>query len=315
MKKITSIVLALAMMLSMLSTNVFAADETVFSDVNGSEYYAESAEILAELEILAGYPDGTFGADKTITRAEMAAIVCRMLGKEAEADTAKGKTQFDDVADDHWASGYINIAASEGIINGDGNGKFRPEDDVTYEEAIKMIVCTLGYAENISVDPVDWSKAYLDIAKEKGITENLKGEKGKAATRGDIAVMSYNGVEASGLFKDKLDKVAVPVASVKGGEYKTAQKVVLTTATEGADIYYTTNGSAPTAKSTKYSKEISISKTTTLKAIAVNADVNAWYYLNIQEATNSHDFEMKADGVHEKWTKLNANPNWAEIER
>lgn len=46
-----------------------------------------------------------------------------------------------------------------------------------------------------------------------------------------------------------------------------------------------------------------------------NADVNAWYYLNIQEATNSHDFEMKADGVHEKWTTLRENPNWAEIER
>ncbi len=46
-----------------------------------------------------------------------------------------------------------------------------------------------------------------------------------------------------------------------------------------------------------------------------NSDVNAWYYLNIQEATNSHDFELKADGVHEKWTTLRENPNWAEIER
>ncbi len=46
-----------------------------------------------------------------------------------------------------------------------------------------------------------------------------------------------------------------------------------------------------------------------------NSDINAWYYINIQEATNSHDFEMKADGVHEKWTSLKENPNWAEIER
>ncbi len=45
-----------------------------------------------------------------------------------------------------------------------------------------------------------------------------------------------------------------------------------------------------------------------------NADTNAWYYLNIQEATNSHNYGRKSDGVHEKWTGLNANPNWAELE-
>lgn len=48
---------------------------------------------------------------------------------------------------------------------------------------------------------------------------------------------------------------------------------------------------------------------------ADNADVNEWYYLPIQEATNSHDYEMKADKVHEKWTKLNEKPNWAELEK
>ncbi len=45
-----------------------------------------------------------------------------------------------------------------------------------------------------------------------------------------------------------------------------------------------------------------------------NSDVNAWYYINIQEATNSHDFEIKADGIHEKWTSLKENPSWEEIE-
>lgn len=46
-----------------------------------------------------------------------------------------------------------------------------------------------------------------------------------------------------------------------------------------------------------------------------NADVNGWYYIHIQEATNSHDFVMKDDGVHEKWTALNANPDWAASEK
>ena len=35
-----------------------------------------------------------------------------------------------------------------------------------------------------------------------------------------------------------------------------------------------------------------------------NADPSAWYYLTVQEATNSHSFERKEDGVHERWIKL-----------
>ena len=45
-----------------------------------------------------------------------------------------------------------------------------------------------------------------------------------------------------------------------------------------------------------------------------NADENAWYYLAVQEATNSHTCEMKADGKHEKWTSLTENPDWSKIE-
>ena len=44
-----------------------------------------------------------------------------------------------------------------------------------------------------------------------------------------------------------------------------------------------------------------------------NADTNAWYYLAVQEATNSHDFTRKGD-VHEHWTKLNADPDWSRYQ-
>jgi len=252
--------------------NIFAAEaeNTVFSDMKETDYYAQAATALEQLDILAGYPDGTFGAEKSITRAEMAAIVCRMIDKETDAEKAKGETIFDDVKSDHWASGYINIASKEGIINGDGNGKFRPKDDVKHEEAIKMVVCALGYGDDVEVDAKDWSKGYLEVANEKGISTSLKGTKGKASTRGDVAVMSYNGLAT----ESENSKIpATPVASVKAGEYKGTQKVKLTTATKGAVIYYTTDGKTPTTKSTKYTKEISISKTSTLKAIAVKGNV------------------------------------------
>jgi|GEM_PF-6033867 len=46
-----------------------------------------------------------------------------------------------------------------------------------------------------------------------------------------------------------------------------------------------------------------------------NMDKDAWYYIAIQEATNSHEYEMKPDGVHETWTDLTENPKWIEIEK
>ncbi len=45
-----------------------------------------------------------------------------------------------------------------------------------------------------------------------------------------------------------------------------------------------------------------------------NTDKNAWYYIAIQEATNSHEYKMKPDGIHEEWTSLTQNPDWSHLE-
>lgn len=45
-----------------------------------------------------------------------------------------------------------------------------------------------------------------------------------------------------------------------------------------------------------------------------NMDTGKWYYLDVQEATNSHDYERKADYT-EKWTKITEAPDWAALEK
>lgn len=255
LKKWISFLLSISMMAAMLPTVVFA--DSKFSDVKDNEYYAQAANSLSEMKILEGYEDGSFGAEKPVTRAEMAAIMCRMLGKAAASNK---ETQFGDVSANHWAAGYINTASSEKIIEGDGNGSFRPEDNVKYEEAIKMTVCALGLGEGAKQSTGDWSAGYIAVANANNITANLKGSKGQASVRGDIAVMIYNG-----LTKD----IKKPTASKAGGRYTSGLAVEISTKTEGAEIYYTTDGSKPTADSHKYTQAIKISKTTTLKAVTV----------------------------------------------
>ena len=62
---------------------------------------------------------------------------------------------------------------------------------------------------------------------------------------------------------------ATPIFSIAAGTYATAQSVTITDATAGAVIYYTTNGTAPTTASTKYTAAIAVSTTEIVKAIAV----------------------------------------------
>lgn len=78
-----------------------------------------------------------------------------------------------------------------------------------------------------------------------------------------IAVKVYSG------FGTTKRTVATPVASPEAGTFDTSTSVTLTTATTGADIYYTVDGSTPTADSTKYTTAIALSATTTIKAIAI----------------------------------------------
>ena len=70
------------------------------------------------------------------------------------------------------------------------------------------------------------------------------------------------------------DTVAAPVFGVAAGTYTKAQSVTITSDTEGAVIYYTTDGTTPTADSTRYTKAITVNKSMTVKAIAVKEGMN-----------------------------------------
>ena len=189
LKKTLAVVLAFAMILSMGAISTFA-----YTDVADGTVVSEAVTILSNLDILTGFEDGTFRPSETVTRAQMAAIICRVLGYEDQAQSSMGTTVFEDVAADHWASGYINVAQAQQIINGYGNGNYGPEDKVTYEQAVKMIVSALGY-DLAAQSKGGYPTGYLAIASAKGITKNANGRVGDAAARSAIAVLVYNSLE------------------------------------------------------------------------------------------------------------------------
>ena len=104
-----------------------------FSDVSGDLWYNEAVSSMANGDYIVGYPDGTFGGDNVITRAEFVTMLVRFVGVKNE------NCSFSDVARDHWAYGYIATATKQDWIAGYPNGTFKPEQAITRAEAITIL--------------------------------------------------------------------------------------------------------------------------------------------------------------------------------
>ena len=144
-KRCLGLLLAIALILGAFPVGA------AFSDVPEDLSQGEAIEVLSGLGLIAGYDEGgkkLFKPEGQITRAEFTAMLTRAL-KMAQIG-AVATTPFDDVADDHWASANIRVAYDMGIIAGYDAKTFGPEDNVTYEQAVKMMVCALGFSRRIS---------------------------------------------------------------------------------------------------------------------------------------------------------------------
>lgn len=103
-----------------------------FSDVAKGKWYNRAISTLAKAGIVKGDPAGTYRPDDPITRAEMAAIIARF------GDFKEGGKTFNDISG-HWAQKYIELAASNGWINGNPDGTFKPNNNITRAETVAMI--------------------------------------------------------------------------------------------------------------------------------------------------------------------------------
>lgn len=210
--KVLAMVLAFTMIVSVAA---FAAS---YTDVASDANYAEAVSVLSDLGLVKGMGDGTFGADKTLTRAEAATFVVRLIGLEDAAISAAGsETGFTDVPTDHWASGYIYIAAQKGIVAGMGDGTFEPETELEYAQIVKMIVVALGY-EPQAAEAGEWPGNYISTASNIGLTKGISGKATDKVDRGTTARLIY-----AALTIPKMEKSGVGVNAT----YEPVNKMIL----------------------------------------------------------------------------------------
>ncbi len=140
-------------MLTDSSRTEFWSQTNSFSDVPSTAWFNNAVSTLTKAGIIAGYEDGTFQPNATITRAEFATIAVRFF--EASYD---GKDFFTDI-DGHWAQQYINDAANAGLVNGYEDGTFGPNKAITRAEAMTLVNRALDRhpdADHFLKDMITW---------------------------------------------------------------------------------------------------------------------------------------------------------------
>lgn len=193
LKRTLSLALASVMLLGMMAIGSSAAFTDADEIVN-----KEAVEITAGLGLFAGTPDGSFNPKGTVTRAQMATVIVKMLyGSDINADQFKGVGEFSDTAsfEGGWAEGYINLCADQGVVSGYGDGTYKPGNSVTTAEAITMILNAL----DVDAGEGLWPLTVMAKAEEMKLFSDLTIKPGThdPLTRDQLAVLVLAGLEYS----------------------------------------------------------------------------------------------------------------------
>lgn len=135
----------------------------------------------------------------------------------SDASTSQQKPQFLDLDGVEWAKNAIEVLAQKQIISGTGGGNFSPNDSLTREQLVKLLVLAFdiksddGTCEFIDVKENEWYYPYIAAAKASNIVAGVSGQEfgvGLAVTRQDMAVMIYR------ILNNKQIKVNVPTKDI-----------------------------------------------------------------------------------------------------
>ena len=218
--------------------------------LNGEDHYA----------YLLGYEDGTVRPNGSISRAEVATVLFRLLKDDVRTQNLTKDNAYSDVPDTAWYSTAVSTLSKMGVISGYPDGTFRPNAPITRAEFAAMIARFDETAKSADTPFTDISGHWAENAI------------GKAYGNGWVEGSSKT------LF--------CPESNLTRAETATLLNRVLHRLPE---------------------KESDL-----LGSAWPDNPETFWGYLTIQEATNSHEYERKADGVHETQTAKRENRDWSK---
>ena len=199
LKRTLSLALASVMLVGMMSVGASAVNASDFTDAD-EIVNKDAVSTMTALGIINGKEDGSyFDPTGTVTRAEMAKMLCVAINGGVDPVLGvKDTPTFTDIKGT-WAESYIEYCAANGIIAGRGNNKFDPTGTVSATEAAKMLLGVLGYnAEKSGLVGNDWAINTNVLANQNGLYKNLANLNANTLlTRDNAAQMIYNALDAN----------------------------------------------------------------------------------------------------------------------
>ena len=137
-------------------------NERLFIDVGADQWYSDEIEFLYDQKIITGYEGRIFLPDNPVTRAE----AITMIGRAKNYSDETQMTRYQDVSSSHYASGYIEKASREGIVNGYPNNTFLPDASIIRGDVATMIQRAYRF-------PSNGDAGFNDVEKDKYYYETI----------------------------------------------------------------------------------------------------------------------------------------------
>lgn len=218
-----------------------------------------------------GYPDGTVRPHGSITRAEVSAILFRLLSDKTRDEYFTTESSFTDVKAGAWYNNSIATLEKAGVIVDTAKGgAFRPNEAITRAELAAML------AQFSDAKPVKGVK-FSDVPAEHWAYEAIA----------IAAKMGWIEGYPNGTFR--------PDATITRAEMMTLVNRALER--------------VPSDEDHLLSKRVMLT--------FPDCKSGDWFYIAVQEATNSHTYERAATEKNgdEQWTALRANRDWTQLEK
>ncbi|MFH1533626.1 MAG: beta-propeller domain-containing protein [Nitrospirota bacterium] len=203
--KIKSLLVALIIGALTFSTTAFSvAEVSSFSDVGEWDTTFKAIDYLRNEGVVVGYEDGTYGIDSNINRAEFLKIVMEVTDYELS-----GEDCFPDVTD-QWFAPYVCTANELGFVDGYDDGNFKPENDINFAEASKIVTNILGM--ELVEDDQEWFSPYvLALEENDSIPAEINGFD-HDVLRGEMAEMIWR------IDTERTYKVSNTFANIQAGQ-------------------------------------------------------------------------------------------------
>lgn len=215
----------------------------------GAVSSSTAVEAIQALGIITGDSSGDLNLSSPVTRAEFVTMMTAASSYKDSIGEGSGVSLFKDVKSDHWASEYIKLAVEQGWMSGYVDGTFRPDNQITLEEACTALLKMLGYDSSTLAG--SYPSAQLSKASSVGLRDDVDAVQGEALTRQDCVMLFYNLLvsdNSSGtvygttlgytVTNGEVDYSTLVTADTKGPYVASADKSLsLPFSTSGATIY------------------------------------------------------------------------------